>query len=230
MNLALYAGFGQGLAGFDPLVLDLDGNGYDLIGQENSQAYFEFDSDGFAENAGWIGGNDAFLVRDTNGNGIIDNITEMFGNRTTSGFTALAALDSNNDGVFNSADAAFATVRLWKDANSNAVTDAGELVSLASARIASISMCSIALDPVSDPNAFVRGNQIVREGSFNRSDGTTGRVGDAVVVVSETDTRWTGSIIVRQAAQALPQVACALPAANDNGTSRRLLSTLIPVK
>ena len=207
VNLALYAGWGFGLPGFDPLVLDLDGNGYDLISQEYSQAYFEFDSDGFAENAGWIGGNDAFLVRDTNGNGAIDNITEMFGNRTTSGFTALAALDSNNDGVFNSADAAFATVRLWKDANSNAVTDAGELVSLASAGIASISLSSVALDPVNDPNAFVRGNQIVREGSFTRTDGSTGRVGDAALVVSETDTRWTGSLTVSQAAQALPQVA-----------------------
>jgi hypothetical protein len=82
-----------------------------------------------------------------------------------------------------------------------------ELVTLASAGIASISLSSVALDPVNDPNAFVRGNQIARKGTFTRTDGTTGRVGDATLVVSETETRWTGSITVSQAAQALPQVA-----------------------
>ncbi|MGN7932723.1 calcium-binding protein, partial [Sphingopyxis sp. 22461] len=202
VNLALYAGFGMGLSGFDPLVLDLDDNGYDLISREYSRAYFEFDGDGFAENAGWVGGNDAFLVRDINGNGRIDDITEMFGNRTTSGFTALAALDSNSDGVFNSADAAFATVKLWKDANSDGVTDAGELISLADAGIVSISLTATTL-----PETDVRGNVIVREGSFTRADGTTGKVGDVALDVSDTDTRWTGAQTPSQAAAALPQIA-----------------------
>ena len=203
VNLALYAGFGMGLSGFDPLVLDLDDNGYDLISREYSRAYFEFDGDGFAENAGWVGGNDAFLVRDINSNGRIDDITEMFGNRTTSGFTALAALDSNSDGVFNSADAAFATVKLWKDANSDGVTDAGELISLADAGVVSISLTGTTTLPDTD----VRGNVIVREGSFTRADGTTGKVGDVALDVSDTDTRWTGAQTPSQAAAALPQIA-----------------------
>ena len=93
-----------------------------------------------------------------------------------------------------------------------------------SAGIASISLSSAALDPVNDPNAFVRGNQIVREGSFTRTDGSTGRIGDAALVVSETDTRWTGSITVSQVAAALPQLALA---ANDNGSSRGARCTLL---
>ena len=44
---------------------------------------------------------------------------------------ALADLDSNNDGQFNAADAAFASVRLWKDANQNGISEAGELFTLA---------------------------------------------------------------------------------------------------
>ncbi|WP_033073857.1 calcium-binding protein [Sphingopyxis sp. MWB1] len=202
VNLALYAGWGRGLEGFDPLVLDLDGNGYDLISREYSQVYFEFDSDGFAENAGWIGGNDAFLVRDLNGNGQIDNITEMFGNRTTSGFAALAILDSNGDGVFSIADADFSSVRLWKDANSNGVTDAGELISLAHAGIASISLTATTLS-----DTDVRGNVVVREASFTRTDGTAGKVGDIALDVSDTDTRWTGTQTPSQTAAALPQIA-----------------------
>ena len=35
------------------------------------------------------------LRRDANGNGKIDNVTELFGNQTTSGFTMLAAYDLN---------------------------------------------------------------------------------------------------------------------------------------
>lgn len=202
VNLALYSGWGHGLAGFDPLVLDLDDNGYDLILREYSQVYFEFDSDGFAENAGWIGGNDAFLVRDLNSNGIIDDITEMFGNRTTSGFAALGVLDSNADGIFNIADADFSAVKLWKDSNSNGITDAGELISLADAGIASISLTAMTLT-----DTDVRGNVVVREASFTRTDGTTGKVGDIALDVSDTDTRWTGTQTPSQAAEALPQIA-----------------------
>lgn len=48
------------------------------------------------------------LVRDLNGNGLIDNGTELFGNSTilsnnetaANGFEALKELDSNGDGIF----------------------------------------------------------------------------------------------------------------------------------
>lgn len=40
---------------------------------------------------------DGLLARDLNSNGRIDNITELFGNATTPGFTALKTRDSNND-------------------------------------------------------------------------------------------------------------------------------------
>ena len=122
-----------------PLVIDLDGDGVETTTVE-SGVYFDHDDNGFAEKSGWVGKDDGLLVRDINNNGQIDDGTELFGNNTvlsngqkaTNGFEALADLDSNSDGVFNSSDTAWNQVKVWKDANQNGKVDSGELLSLVS--------------------------------------------------------------------------------------------------
>ncbi|MCB1528869.1 MAG: AHH domain-containing protein [Hyphomicrobiaceae bacterium] len=115
LNLALKAGFGVGLDGEDPLILDLDGDGYDLVRRDAAGVYFDLDGDSFAERTAWVAPDDGFLVRDLNGNGQIDDITEMFGTAATPGLTMLAALDSNGDDRITSADTDFATLKVWRD-------------------------------------------------------------------------------------------------------------------
>jgi hypothetical protein len=44
---------------------------------------------------------------------------------------ALRDLDSNADGLFNSTDAKYANLRLWRDLNQNGLADARELQGLA---------------------------------------------------------------------------------------------------
>ena len=122
-HLAAAGGWYSGAFNSDPLVLDLGGNGLDLIRQKTG-VYFDLVGDGFAEKTAWVKGTDGFLVRDLNANGTIDNISEMFGNAQTSGFTHLAALDGDADGKISAADAAFASLQIWQDLNSNGVTDA----------------------------------------------------------------------------------------------------------
>ncbi len=90
INLALKAGFGVGFAGWDPIVLDLDGDGYELTTQRNSGVYFEFDGDGYAEKTGWVRPDDGFLVLDANANGIVEDASEFFGDETQGGFAELA--------------------------------------------------------------------------------------------------------------------------------------------
>ena len=120
-----------------PIALDLNGDGikyvlYNPITGRN--AHFDIDNDGFAEGMEWLNGNDGFLVRDTNGNGEIDNQTEMFGDDSgTTAYYKLAQYDTNSDNKVDAADAGFSSLRIWQDANGNGRTDAGELKTLAAA-------------------------------------------------------------------------------------------------
>jgi hypothetical protein len=131
----------------DPLVFDLDGDGIETVGVSNTSPIY-FDYDGVAStpktSTGWVKSDDAFLVRDVNGNGTIDSGRELFGDATlkrngqlaVDGFDALADLDSNADGKISSADSAFASLRLWRDLNQDGVSQANELFTLASQNIA----------------------------------------------------------------------------------------------
>ncbi len=60
---------------YDPLVLDLNGDGVTSIALDNSTAHFDLDGDGFAEKTGWIDGSDDIYAqlqvwKDTNGDGL----------------------------------------------------------------------------------------------------------------------------------------------------------------
>ena len=111
-----------------PLAIDLDGDGVETVSVDNG-VYFDHDGNGFAEKTGWISSDDALLVRDINGNGQIDDGSELFGDQTilsngekaANGFEALADLDSNHDGVFDGDDEAFGQIKVWQDLNQNGV-------------------------------------------------------------------------------------------------------------
>jgi Ca2+-binding RTX toxin-like protein len=197
----------------DPLVFDLNGNGLTLSLRDANIASFDIDQDGFSEHVGWVRGGDGLLVRDINANGVIDNIGEMFGNATQSGFAQLATLDGNHDGKVDAADNGLAdfnkdgvidetdtfdTLKMWIDANEDGKTDAGELVSLASLGIASISVSSTL------SNTTSVGNTIVATGTFTRTDGTTGTVGHVDFKVDDFNTKWLGdnSVSAEAAARA----------------------------
>ncbi|PID66803.1 MAG: hypothetical protein CR975_01120, partial [Gammaproteobacteria bacterium] len=83
---------------------------------------------------------------DKNGNGKIDNGNELFGNHAklnngnnaADGFSALAELDSNQDGKIDNTDAAWKDLRIWQDSNQNGITEQGEMQSLDDIGIKSI--------------------------------------------------------------------------------------------
>lgn len=67
----------------DPLIIDLGQDGIHL-GEAGIGVAFDMNADGQRTTMQWVedGGNEAFLVRDLNGNGNIDNGSELFGNGT----------------------------------------------------------------------------------------------------------------------------------------------------
>jgi hypothetical protein len=135
--------------GKDPLVLDLDADGLETTALNTTNPIlFDHDGDGVKTATAWISADDGFLVLDRNGNGVIDNGRELFGNSTplsaggtaADGFAALAAQDTNLDGQVSSSDANFAALRIWQDLNQNRISEANELFTLTSKGIASITV------------------------------------------------------------------------------------------
>ncbi len=151
----------------DPLVLDLDGDGVELVALASIGTRFDLDHDGYSEKAGWISPQDGFLVHDANGNGIVDGVAELFGNAHVDGFDELALLDDNHDGRIDAADAAFSQLKVWRDLNSDGVSTSDEMLTLAQAGITRFNLGFTEVD------TEVAGNVINRNGSFVRTDGST---------------------------------------------------------
>jgi hypothetical protein len=158
-----------------PLVLDLDGDGIELTSVTGATALFDVGVDGFAEATGWVAADDGLLVLDVNGNGRIDNGSELFGDQTghAHGFLALAQHDDNGDGVIDASDTVFGQLRIWQDLNQDGISQASEMRSLGDVGISSISVQS------NTTSYWVAGNEIRYESTFTWDDGRVGVVGDA---------------------------------------------------
>ena len=166
---------------YDPLVMDLDGDGIELTSLENSKVYFDIDGDGFREKTGWVKSDDGLLVFDRNNDGYINDISELFGNQTISGFTELQELDSNNDGQITAADTNFGDLQVWRDLDEDGRSDANELYSLAELNITKI-------DAVGNPvNITNQGHLINETGSFELADGTQLEVANVWMNLDQQD-------------------------------------------
>ena len=140
----------------------------------------------------WVRGDDALLALDRNGNGVIDDGTELFGesmgldgSKTRQGFAALSLIDEprhggNHNGQIDQGDALYEKLQLWRDVNQDGVSQPKELMMLAAAGIKTLSLeMSYALNQL-DPF----GNDLGLKGSFTRKDGSLGLMIDVFFTFS----------------------------------------------
>ncbi|WP_025090736.1 hypothetical protein, partial [Brucella intermedia] len=185
-----------------PLVLDLNGDGVNIIPLSASNAYFDLTENGFAEKTAWIGPDDGFLACDRNKNGKIDDLSELFGGQHIDGFSNLAQYDDNKDGVIDRKDSIFSELLIWRDLDGNGLTNEGELTSLEAHGIESI---KLEADYI---NQWVGGSWISHRSSVTKTDGTTAIVDDVWFENKRHETihRYGENVVISPEASILPEL------------------------
>jgi hypothetical protein len=170
-----------------PIVLDLEGDGLQLL-PVGAGVRFDIGAEGRTRPTGWIAPSDGLLVRDINGDGRITSGAELFGEATRlldgttakDGFEALGDVDGNQDGRLDESDWIWGQLLIWRDFDTDGVTDSGELQTLEQSGVTSISVLA---EKVSWWQA---GNEVRLESCFVNQAGQTGMVADVWFAVLQS--------------------------------------------
>ncbi len=170
-------GFSSG-GGKKPVALDLDKDGLEFVGVDDSNVFFDVNGDDWREQIGWTNEDDGLLVLDKDDDNIIDRLDEISfvgykeGARTD--LEGLQAFDSNNDGQLSAQDTDWEQFKVWQDISQDGISDTGEIFTLEQLDIASINLRS-------DGNyQEVDGITIFGETTYQHGDGSEGIVGDVM--------------------------------------------------
>ena len=151
----------------DPLVLNFDGNAAQLT---SHRFKFDLNSDGKTEDINFVTGGSGFLSLDRNGDGKINDGSELFGTQSGDGFADLEAFDSDRNGWIDENDAVYEQLRVWiKDASGRDL-----LSTLKQANVGAIALtrADTAFD-LKDSSDELQG-KIRSSGVFLREDGGVG--------------------------------------------------------
>ena len=130
-----------------------NGAGFPVTSMENG-VQFNFFGNGAIQTSWTAAGADiGWLAVDRNGNGTIDDGTELFSNvapqpgssSKANGFSALAVHDQpsmggNGDGMISSKDAVFSRLLIWVDKKHDGISQPSELLTMQQANVKSISV------------------------------------------------------------------------------------------
>ena len=101
----------------DPLVINLD---TDIASLSDQKFEFDIDGDGILDSISMLQGGSGYLALDKNGDGKINDGTELFGTSSGDGFKDLAMYDEDGNGWIDENDGIFSKLLIWsKDENGN---------------------------------------------------------------------------------------------------------------
>jgi hypothetical protein len=164
-NVSLQAGN----ALVDPLVLDFDGNPAALT---DTRFQFDLDGDGDQEAVPFLASDSAFLAFDRNGDGVINDGTELFGPTTGDGFRELAAYDEDGNNFIDEGDAIFNALSLY---NKNGQGE-DSLVSLRDRNVGAIYLGSVSTPFSVNDNTGETLGEVRSSGVYLEEDGGVGVV------------------------------------------------------
>ena len=178
-----------------PVAIDLDGDGVEYLSQV-SGVVFTDESSGESASTAWVAPDDGLLVIDANNSGTVDSSSEyVFTEWSDSAQTDLEAIaevfDTNQDGVLDAQDERFDEFAVWQDADSDGVTDEGELSSLTDLGIESIELTyredsEERVDGEGDVTVFGQANVNYEDGSTTTAEDVSFAV-EAADLLSEED-------------------------------------------
>lgn len=160
----------------DPLVINL---GSETASVSNQKFFFDLDADGKEEEISALGQGSGFLSYDKNGDGVINDGSELFGTKSGDGFADLAKYDEDGNGWIDENDQIFKDLKVWtRDAEGR-----DKLVDLKSADVGAIYLGSASTqfhlnDMSNTTNAVVQ-----KTGVFLRESGSVGTVQHLDLVV-----------------------------------------------
>lgn len=153
----------------DPLVINFGGTAAQLTSTKFS---FDLNADGSAEQISFVAPGSGFLALDKNGDGKINNGSELFGPASGNGFQELSAYDQDKNGWIDENDAVYTQLKVWiKDVSGN-----DSLSTLAQTNVG-----AIYLDNIGTPFDLKNGQnrldgQIKTTGVYLNENGSAGTV------------------------------------------------------
>lgn len=160
----------------DPLVINFDASTASLT---DSKFSFDIDCDGDPDQVSRLGTGSGFLSLDLNGDGRINDGSELFGPKSGDGFSDLSHYDGDGNGWIDENDAVFNRLRIWsKDENGKDV-----LFALGEKGIGAICLGNAAT-PFSLKGAGNMENGVIQKtGIFLRESGLAGTMQHVDLVV-----------------------------------------------
>jgi len=153
----------------DPLVINLDGN---IVGLSDQKFMFDLDQDGILDSISRLKQGSGYLALDKNGDGRINDGSELFGTKSGDGFKDLRAYDTDGDGWIDEDDEIFDKLLIWtQDANGNDV-----LYHLKEAGVGAICLESVSTNFALNNEQNETNGYIRQTGVFLYENGGTGSV------------------------------------------------------
>lgn len=151
----------------DPLVINLDTASVNVTDQK---FFFDLDSDGEEEEISMPDSGSGYLALDKNGDGVINNGSELFGTKSGNGFADLALYDIDKNGWIDEADEIFDKLKIWTmDSDGNQ-----KLLGLKEAGVGALYLGSSAADFSLKDETNTTKAVIRATGMFLYEDGRTG--------------------------------------------------------